>query len=133
MSLNWNGKRPVVDCSKDKGLTVQADRDEADINKIIARFEKTGTIMRMNAREPFYGDVSGFDGLADAMIKVQEADKLFMSYPADIRERFGNDKRKMIDFLADENNRKEAEDLGLVMPKPKLMPEPKGPDSNAVK
>lgn len=123
MSLNYNGKKPVVDCSKDRGFTVQADRDEADINKIVARFEKGADIARINSREPFYGDVSELDGLQDALIKVQKANELFMEYNADLRERFDNDPTKLVDFLADEKNRAEAIELGLI-DKPLPVPEP---------
>ena len=37
-------KWPVTDCSKDPGFTVQADRDDADINKIVSRFMKSGQL-----------------------------------------------------------------------------------------
>lgn len=118
MSLNYNGKRPVVDCFKDKGLTVQADRDEADINKIIARFEKTGSLGRLASREPFYGDVSEFDGLAAAIMKVNEASDMFSQYDAKVRERFDNDPVKFVEFFEDPGNLKEAIDLGLALPRP---------------
>lgn len=123
MSLKWDGKRPVVDCSKDKGFTVQADRDDADINKIISRFEKTGTVMRMNRREPFYGDVSEFGGLAEAIMMVNEADELFMQMDANVRERFDNDPVRFVEFLADEKNYDEALKLGIVQKRPDVSAE----------
>lgn len=110
--------RPVTDCTGDKGFTVQSDRDEADINKIISRFEKSGSLPPVANGEPFYGDVSEFDGLAESLIKIQEADRLFMTYPAQVRERFENDKVKFIEFLADDNNRAEAIELGLIQKDP---------------
>lgn len=122
MSMNWNGKKPVVDCSRDRGFTVQADRDDADINKIIARFEKGATLARMNSRPPFYGDVSEISGLADSMIKVQKANELFMSYDASLRERFDNDPREFVAFFEDPKNLDEAIALGLALPKPVAPP-----------
>ena len=62
--------------------------------------------------------MSEFGDLQDSLIKVQEANALFMTYPAEVRERFDNDPALMIDFLADKGNRKEAEDLGLVVKRP---------------
>ena len=44
-----------IDCSNVPSLTKQAERDSSDINKIIARFERTGMIENINSREPFYG------------------------------------------------------------------------------
>lgn len=109
---------PVTDCTGDKGFTVQSDRDDADINKIVQRFMKSGQLPPSLRGEPFYGDVSEFGDLQDSLIKIQEANELFMQYPAEVRERFDNDPVKLVDFLADEGNRKEAEDLGLVVPAP---------------
>lgn len=109
---------PATDFSGDKGLTVQADRDDADINKIVSRFQKSGQLPPSLKGEPFYGDVSEFGDLQQSMLKVQEAQDLFMQFPAEVRERFENNPVNLIDFLADEGNRKEAEELGLVVAKP---------------
>lgn len=116
----------MTDCTGDPGFTVQADSDEADINKIIARFHKSGQLPPTLRGEPFYGDVSEFGDLQESLIKIQEANDLFMSYPAELRERFENDPVKMVEFLSDESNRKEAEDLGLVVKRP-LPPTPEVP------
>lgn len=115
---------PVTHCAQvgEKGydgMTVQADRDDADINKIISRFQKSGQLPPTLNGEPFYGDVSEIGDFQDCLIKVQEGRRLFDQYPAEVRERFDNDPAKMIEFLADEGNRAEAEELGLVVPRPK--------------
>lgn len=108
-------------------LTSQAMTDEADINKIVSRIQKGQTVLT-SAGEPFYGDVSEFGGLQEAIIKVQEADELFMQYPAELRSKFDNDPVKMIEFLEDSNNHAEAIRLGLVKPRPQAenppVPEP---------
>lgn len=109
---------PSTDFTGDKGYTVQADRDDADINKIVSRFQKSGQIPPSVRGEPFYGDVSEFGDLAESYMKVQEAQRLFSAFPADLRERFDNDPVNMIDFLADEGNRKEALELGLIVAPP---------------
>lgn len=119
MSLRYKGQNPVVDCSKDKGFTVQADRSDADINLIIARLEKGANLARLNSKEPFYGDVSHISGLADALIKVQEANDLFNGFDARLRERFDNDPVKFVQFFEDPKNIPEAIELGLALPLPK--------------
>lgn len=111
-----------LDCSNEPSMTVQADANEADINKIIKRFEKAGMVTRLNSNQPFFGDVSEFDGLQDAIIKVEAADERFMALPADIRERFSNDPVELVQFLSDTNNRPEAEKLGLVLPQKTVEP-----------
>lgn len=118
---------PATDFIGDRGFTVQADREDADINKIIARFNKSGQLPPTFRGEPFYGDVSELGDLQESLIKIKEADELFMSYPAELRERFENDPVKLVDFLKDEKNRKEAEDLGLVVRQPKPVEVPPVP------
>lgn len=118
---------PATDFTGDRGFTVQADREDADINKIIARFNKSGQLPPTFRGEPFYGDVSELGDLQESLIKIKEADELFMSYPAELRERFDNDPVKLVDFLKDEKNRKEAEDLGLVVRQPEPVEVPPVP------
>lgn len=118
---------PVTDCSRDKGFTVQADRDDADINKIISRFNKSGQLPPTRGGQPFYGDISDIGDLQESLIKVQEANELFMQYPAELRERFDNDPVNLVEFLGNEANRKEAEELGLVVPRPKPVENPVPP------
>lgn len=115
---------PATDFTGDKGFTVQADRDEADINKIVARIQKSGQLPPSLKGEPFFGDVSEFGDLAESIIKIQDADRLFMSFPAEVRERFGNDKVNMIDFLEDPKNYDEALKLGIVQARPVVEPIP---------
>lgn len=102
---------PTTDCSKDKIITVQSLKDEVDINKIIKKMEK-GMIPEFS--EGMYMDVSEFGDLADSIIQVQKANDMFMSLPAEVRERFSNDPVNLVNFLDDASNRKEAEELGLV-------------------
>lgn len=125
MSFNGvEGVKPVVDFEGDKGFTVQGDRDESDINKIIARFEKGGTSTRINAREPFYGDVSEIGDLAHCMQKVLAAEELFMTYEAKVRERFENDPVKFVEFFENSANLPEAISLGLAVKRPEGASQP---------
>lgn len=107
---------PATDCSNDPVITVQAQRNDVDINQIMKRVEK-GMMLNVNANEGRFEDISEFDGLESALIKVQKANEKFMELPADLRSRFDNDPVKLLDFLSDEGNRAEAEELGLVAPK----------------
>lgn len=114
----------VTDCTGDEILTTQADAKEVDINNIMKRIEKTGMLPTLSNGQPFYGDVSEFGGLQEAIMKVQEADELFMSLPAQVRERFDNDPVRMIEFLEDGSNYEEALKMGLVRPRPEPAPAP---------
>lgn len=109
---------PGTDFTGDRGFTVQADRDEADINKIVARFNKTGQVPPTVHGQPFYGDVSEFGDLAESLIQIQEAERLFMTFPAEVRERFDNSYVNLVEFLGDTKNRAEAISLGLIQKEP---------------
>lgn len=110
------------------GLTQQSFADEVDINKIVAKLDKTGMIAHLNAAQPFYGDVSGLISFQDAQNIVARGEELFMSLTADIRERFLNDPARLIAFLNDEANRDEAVKLGIVTPKPVDNSKPTNPE-----
>lgn len=105
---------PTTDCSKDKVLTVQSLRTEVDINQIMKKVEKGMMLDVQN--DGVFDDISEFDGLELAIIKVQKAKEDFMRLPADMRAKFDNDPVKLVDFLSDGKNRKEAEELGLINP-----------------
>jgi phage internal scaffolding protein len=123
-----------ADFSNSPSLTSQSQADEVDINKIMSRVAKGQTILGSDGK-PFYGDVSNLGGLQEAFIKIQEADELFMQYPAEMREKFQNDPSKFVDFVADPKNYDEALKIGLLKPRPVVpppVPEP-GVVSPAVK
>ncbi|WNK12729.1 MAG: internal scaffolding protein [Microvirus sp.] len=134
MSLKFDKANKGTDFTNDKGFTVQSDRDEAEINKIIARLEKGANTIRMNSKEPFYGDVSEFSNLQEALIKVQKSKEFFMDYEAKVRETFDNDPIKMVKFLEDPKNHEEAIKLGIMVrkePLPEPNPRPMPPEKPA--
>lgn len=112
-----------VDFSKSPSLTIQSPTEDVDINKIVAKIIKGHSVLTSSG-QPFYGDVSEFSGLQDALIKVQEADDLFLQFPANVRERFNNDPVEFVQFFEDPKNLDEAIKLGLVSKKPDPEPVP---------
>jgi len=105
----------------DKSLAVQSERDEVDINEIVRRFGITGKLPD-NFEPPQYGDFTGISDYRAALQAVRDAAESFMEMPADLRARFNNDPAELIDFLADNANRAEAEKLGLVNASPAPVP-----------
>lgn len=98
-------------------LTRQADRDDCDINVMMAKYQATGEL-RTNPRQPQWGDFSDVPSYQEALNIVRQADEDFALLDAKIRDRFGNDPTQMLRFLEDEANRDEAVQLGLVNPPP---------------
>lgn len=112
-----NGRvKPGLKCGE--GRTKQAFLDQVDVNKIMARYNKTGMFTHVNGRQPFYGDVSSVVGYREALDRVMEAESLFKGMSAEVRNRFGNDPARMIDFLEDPKNLDEALKLGMVVKRP---------------
>lgn len=94
-------------------LAQQHFKEECDINTILQKFSVTG-ILPEAPLSPRYGDFSGIGDYHTALNRVMAAKDEFMLLPAQIRARFENDPAKLIEFLDDEANRSEAEELGLV-------------------
>lgn len=141
----WQGKHPLdhvrgpydfdgrmydegVDCShfltadgevvETPSLTRQSEKDDCDINVMMAKYQTTGVEPRSNPRAPQWGDFSNVPAYQEALDIVRQADDDFALLPAEVRERFGNNPTGMLRFLSDEANRDEAIKLGLVMPPP---------------
>lgn len=98
---------------EEPSLAQQHFKEECDINTILQKFSITG-ILPEAPLSPRYGDFSGIGDYHTALNRVIAAQDEFEALPAQIRARFQNDPAQLIEFLADENNRPEAEELGLV-------------------
>ncbi|UOF82931.1 scaffold protein [Microviridae sp.] len=110
-------KRTKLVCTEAEGRTQQQFRDEADINVLVARFGLTGKLPE-NFRAPAYGDFSEVVDFASALEALSKAEGAFMSMPGPLRARFENDPQRLMEFLADERNREEAQKLGLLREAP---------------
>jgi phage internal scaffolding protein len=118
----------VVDFSKSKSRTRQAHKDECDINRIINKYQRTGTLSWTNKYAAKYGDVTStdFQSAMDTLIQTQE---MFEELPSTIRNRFQNNPSQFLDYVQDANNLEEMYELGLaIRPKQKpldeVQPEP---------
>jgi phage internal scaffolding protein len=95
------------------GKTRQDARDECNINKIMAKYQKTGIINFTNKNQPFYGNVEALD-FQTALNVIQNANELFEQMPSSMRKRFQNSPHAFLDFVQDPANRQEAITLGLI-------------------
>ncbi len=98
---------------EEPSLAQQHFKDECDINTILERFNITG-MLPQSPLSPRYGDFSGISDYHTAINRVIAAQDEFDGLPAQIRAKFDNDPAKLIEFLDNEANRPEAEELGLV-------------------
>lgn len=98
---------------EEPSLAQQHFKDECDINNILRQFNITG-LLPEQPLSPRYGDFTGIGDYHTALNRVIAAQDEFDSLPAQIRAKFDNDPANLIEFLNDDANRPEAEELGLV-------------------
>lgn len=84
-------------------LTVQSDKEDADINTIVKRFGLTG-VMPSSPRVPTFGDFTEVIDYQSALNAVRQAAEGFMELPADVRSRFDNDPQLYMEFCTATNS-----------------------------
>lgn len=114
-------KFPGLDFGEELSRTKQSHKDECDINKIVARAEKAGGLGPVPVSQEFL-DVSEVPDYQSALDLIIEADALFMSQPAQLRARFGNDPAEFVRFVQDPSNQEEMIKLGLATRRPPVEP-----------
>lgn len=102
---------------KSQSKTQQQFRKDADLNSIMAKYQKTGQITYLNPRKPQFGDFASFGDFQTNMTLVARARQEFEALPSRIRERFQNDPAKLLAFLNNNANYDEAVKLGILEPK----------------
>ncbi|AXL14484.1 internal scaffolding protein [Microviridae sp.] len=106
-------RRTTIDCS-DSTLVEQSHAPMCDVNLILKRYETSGVMSHVAGRSPRYGDFSSAEDYLTSCNKVIQANESFLALPAQIRKRFDNDPAKLLEFCLDENNRDEAQKLGII-------------------
>lgn len=107
---------------RDQTKTQQQFKDETNILTIVERFGLTGEMPQV-LHLPEYGDFTGIFDFQSAQNTIRFAQEQFMSLPANMRARFHNDPQELLEFVANDDNRAEAEKLGLVE-KPRVVVQP---------
>lgn len=105
-------ERPVVKCGE--GMTRQSMQDECDINRIVARYEKTGMITHVVRESGVFADVSDVGDYREAIERVRRADEFFMRLPPLVRLEFGNDPAAFLDYVSKPENRADLESRGIL-------------------
>ncbi len=94
------------------GRTKQSFRDETDINKILQRAQKTGTISHMAKHEGKYADFSGFD-FFESTIMLTKGREIFDDLPSELRNEFSNSPADFFNYVNDPANK---DRLGTLLP-----------------
>ncbi len=115
------------------GRTKQSFKDETDIQKIMARFDKVGTISHLAKFEGVYADFSDFD-FHEQTTRLAKGQEIFDALPAELRQEFGQSAASFFKYVNDPKN---VDDLRKKLPalaKPgQQLPRTASPDANLEK
>lgn len=81
------------------GRTKQSFKGETNINEIMAKYQRSGTIDHISEKTPRYGDFSQVGDFASALRLVKQSEESFMELPSDLRSEFDNDPGQLLDFI----------------------------------
>lgn len=93
-----------------EGRTIQAHRDQCDINLILKKFQEAGVKPEMDVNQQF-ADVSNMGDFRVAMNRIVEGQRTFDALDPQVRARFGNDAASFFKFAEDPKNREEVIEL----------------------
>ncbi len=94
----------------DDGRVKQSFKDETDINKILQRAQKTGTISHLNQYSGVYGDFSDFD-FFESQVMLTKGREIFDALPSEIRKEFGQSQAEFFAYVNDSRNKDRLAEL----------------------
>lgn len=116
----WSGRDTsafalTFDGEDGRSRTSQEFAEDADVNVIMARYVKTGTIPVFLDQQPLVGDLHEWS-YHDMQNAIADANSAFAALPSSVRARFENDPAKFLEFASDDKNIGELRELGLLSP-----------------
>ncbi len=105
--------KPEVRKYTPHGRTKQSQKDECDINKLLERSAREGSLSHLDKYQARYGDFSDFD-FTEHAIKMAEGQTIFENLPAEVKKEFDQSPDKFFEFVTNPEN---VNDL------PRLLPE----------
>jgi len=85
------------------GRTKQSFKDETDINVILKRAQKSGTISHLAKHEGRYADFSNFDFL-NTQIMLAQGGQIFADLPVELRSEFNQSPAQFFKYVNDPAN-----------------------------
>jgi len=81
-------------------VTKQSFKDETNVNKILARHMRMGTISHLQQWGGQYGDLAGFN-FQEAQNQIAKANSMFEKLPSSVRNEFSNSPERFFDYVND--------------------------------
>ncbi len=97
--------------------TKQAFKHDCDINRLLARAQKSGSLDHLTKYEGMYGDFEQFDFLA-AQLQIRKAGEIFEALPSELRREFQQSPRLFFEFVNNPLNKDRLKDIFPALAKP---------------
>lgn len=111
---NMFSPRTRIKSPPGKQAAQQQFKDDADINSIMRKFQKTGTIDHVSKYQSEYGFATP-QSLHEAANVVARAQTMFEELPSLVRNKFSNRPEDFLAFVQDPKNADECIELGLAL------------------
>lgn len=82
------GMLPIEEKDYSDGRTKQAFKDDADVNKILLKAQREGTISHLQRHGAMYGDFSDVPDLLTAHERLSAGQKIYDDLPSELRKEF---------------------------------------------
>jgi len=109
------GRYTHRECGPELGAAKQEFLDDADINRILARYRQAGVdvMARAHQQDPrLFGEDIGYKTYADAHAALQVAQEAFLKLPPEIRLELGNDPARYSELSSEDGVRRVVERIG---------------------
>lgn len=105
-------------------MTKQEFKFECDVNNVIKSFKphQMMAMLQQNLNAGNYADLPEAYDFQEALHLIKDAERQFMTIPAKVRDRFGQDPAQFLAFINNPANLDEARSLGLANPAPVTPP-----------
>ncbi len=104
---------PEVRVYKLHGRTKQSQKDECDINKLLERYAREGTMSHLEKYQAVYGDYGNYD-FEGHTTKLAEMSSIFEELPAEVKKEFNQSPKQFFTYVTNPEN---AEKLPQLLPK----------------
>lgn len=101
-----------------KSKTEQAHKNDCDINEILRRSQKTGTVPTFTT---VIGDFANLPDYHEAQQRLAEAKEAFDRLPSKTRSFFKNDPIELVNYALNPENRAMCESLGILPKQPQAV------------
>lgn len=116
--------------------TQQHMAQQCNVNNIMKKYGERQILAHYSQYQGNYDDFTVLPSFHEAMQKMKDAEAMFMTIPAEIRELFQNDPGKFVEFATDPENLDEMRELGLApaapvveQPQQQAKPQEQSPDT----